>query len=240
MHVLLTGHTGGLGQCLAPRLLSFGCTLSLISRTPSSRPNPFPSSTFVAEADLSIPSLCHSAIEKAASHNGPLSAVICTVGSGTSASPGTETYADWLDSLHLNLFTATNVVESLRSLNLLQDISIVLVSSICGQQVIPQAPITYSCSKAALDMYVRTASLPLALSNCRINSVAPGNLLHDRSVWQRISDSAPDKLVTALSNVSLQRLVTPDEVASLIQYLISPEASAITGCIFPVDCGQLR
>ena len=62
---------------------------------------------------------------------------------------------------------------------------IVCVSSICGLEVIPGAPLTYSAAKAALNAYIRGVAVPLGADGVRINGIAPGNILFKGSVWER-------------------------------------------------------
>ena len=85
-----------------------------------------------------------------------------------------------------NLMTTVNTVSSCEKfLSLSSMPSIVCISSICGSIVIPDAPIGYSCSKAALNMYIRCKAIQLSQMNIRINAVEPGNIMFEGSVWER-------------------------------------------------------
>ena len=118
---------------------------------------------------------------------------------------------------------------------------IVCVSSICGLEVVPGAPVTYSSAKAALHAYVRGISRPLGKMGVRINAVAPGNILFDGSVWSRkLAEDAGAVRNMLEYDVSLARLGTPRDVAELVAYLASPRASFATGGVWTLDGGQVH
>jgi NAD(P)-dependent dehydrogenase (short-subunit alcohol dehydrogenase family) len=101
--------------------------------------------------------------------------------------------------------------------------SIVCISSICGNEVVPGVLVTYSAAKAALNSYVRGIARPLGKQGIRINAIAPGNILFDGSVWSRNlaeDESAVKKMLER--DVALNQLGTPMNVAELAAYLVSP------------------
>jgi 3-oxoacyl-[acyl-carrier protein] reductase len=172
---------------------------------------------------------------------GRLDIVVCNVGSGRSVPPGTETVDEWQRSLALNLWSTTNIVEASREALAATRGAIVCISSICGLEVIPGAPVTYSVAKAALNAYVRGISRPLGLQGVRINAVAPGNILFDGSVWSRkLSEDASAVEQMLANEVALRSLGTPSDVASLVAYLTSPRSNFATGGVWTVDGGQVR
>ena len=192
-------------------------------------------------ADVSVPEQANLLIKKVIKKYGCLDALVCNVGSGQSVMPGEETFEEWQRVFALNLWSATNTVEaSIDELTKSRG-SIVCTSSICGLEVIPGAPVTYSAAKAALHAYVRGIARPLGKKNIRINAVSPGNILFEGSVWERkLSENAEAVSKKCASDVSLGKLGQPDDVANLTAYLISPISSFITGAIMTVDGGQVR
>ena len=119
--------------------------------------------------------------------------------------------------------------------------SIVCISSICGQELVPDAPLTYSAAKAALNVYVRGIARPLGKAQVRINAIAPGNILFPGSVWQRRLNEDPVVVGKMLGrDVALAKLGTPQDVANLALFLASSRASFCTGSIFVADGGQVH
>ena len=88
---------------------------------------------------------------------------------------------------------------------------------------------------------MRNAARPLGRKGVRINSIAPGNILFPGSVWdrkRREDTAAVDAML--VRDVSLGRLGSPEDVARIATYLISPLAGFITGATYVVDGGQTR
>ena len=180
-------------------------------------------------------------VDEAKNILGDIDVIVCNVGSGKSAKPGKETFHDWRESISINLFSATNVIQAATPHLKLTEGAIVCVSSICGDEVVNGAPVTYSAAKAALNAYIRGVSLPLALDKIRINGVAPGNILFQGSSWEEkiLNDpKAVDKMLATY--VPLATFGTPYDVANLVLWLASPLAKFVTGAIYTTDGGQSR
>jgi L-xylulose reductase len=94
--------------------------------------------------------------------------------------------------------------------------------------------ISYGSSKAALDNITRVAALELGKHNIRVNGVNPTVVMTDMSAsyWGR-----PDVGPPFLEQMPLGRWAIEDEVAAPICFLLSDDASMITGVSLPVDGG---
>jgi L-xylulose reductase len=111
--------------------------------------------------------------------------------------------------------------------------SIVNVSSQASLVALP-GHISYGSSKAALDNITRVAALELGKHNIRVNAVNPTVVMTDMSAsyWAR-----PDVGPAYLEQMPLGRWATEDEVAAPICFLLSDDASMITGVSLPIDGG---
>jgi L-xylulose reductase len=111
--------------------------------------------------------------------------------------------------------------------------SIVNVSSQASLVALP-GHISYGSSKAALDNITRVAALELGKHNIRVNSVNPTVVMTDMSAfyWGR-----PDVGPPFLEQMPLGRWATEDEIAAPICFLLSEDASMITGVALPIDGG---
>jgi glucose 1-dehydrogenase len=93
----------------------------------------------------------------------------------------------------------------------------------------------YCASKGGLEMLMKTMALELAPKNIRVVNVAPGAIATPiNSSW--LSD--PAKVRKELKKIPLHRIGTPEEVAGAVLYLVSDEASFVTGTTLYIDGGR--
>jgi len=240
---LVTGSSRGIGRAIAALLHAEGCLVVLNGRTPSdlaAAAAELPSAVMVV-GDVTKPGDAKRVVTEATASFGRLDVLICNVGSGRSVPPGAETYEEWQRVFAYNLWSTTNTVEAARNELAASRGAIVCVSSICGLEVVPGAPVTYSAAKAALHAYVRGMARPLGKQGIRINAVAPGNILFDGSVWSRKLQENVEGVNAMLErDVALARLGTPRDVADLVGFLASPRASYATGGVWGLDGGQVH
>ena len=240
---LVTGSTRGIGRAIAQILHAEGCCVALNGRSAAEVLSVADELTqaVAVVGDVTKPEEACRIVKEATEKIGGLDILICNVGSGSSVPPGEEIYEEWQRMFALNLWSTTNIVEAARNTLVASKGARVCISSICGLEVVPGAPVTYSAAKAALHAYVRGIARPLGKQGVRINAVALGNVLFEGSVWSRkLQENA--KSVQAMLNrdVSLSRLGTPQDVAELVAYLASPRSKFANGAIWTLDGGQVH
>jgi NAD(P)-dependent dehydrogenase (short-subunit alcohol dehydrogenase family) len=240
---LITGSSRGIGLAIATTLHAEGCRVVLNARNEvdlASAIASLPGSVAVA-GDMTDTVSAQSVVNHAVAQVGQLDILVCNVGGGRSVPPGQESAAEWQRVFALNLWSATNTVEAAREALAVSRGSVVCISSICGLEVVPGAPVTYSAAKAALHAYVRGIARPLGQEGIRINAVAPGNILFEGSVWSRkLAEDTQAVQGMLVANVALSKLGTPQDVAQLVAYLASPVSGFATGSVWTLDGGQVR
>ncbi|MBL8669970.1 MAG: SDR family oxidoreductase [Alphaproteobacteria bacterium] len=113
--------------------------------------------------------------------------------------------------------------------------AIITIASIAGMRSMPLH--AYAPAKAAVISITESLAAEWGRSGVRINAVSPG-FTRTPALQQAIDKGERDP--TALEqNAALGRLVEPLEIAKVVAFLASDEASAMTGANVPVDCGWL-
>jgi NAD(P)-dependent dehydrogenase (short-subunit alcohol dehydrogenase family) len=241
-NVLITGSSRGIGLEIAKHFAEENCNIVLNGRAESGQDalGSIPFSHYVS-GDVSTEQGAKKVVSEAVKILGSLDVVVCNVGSGTSVKPGQETLAEWQQSFSVNLFSTTCTVEAAKSYLEQSSGVVICISSICGCEIIPGAPVTYSVAKAALNAYIRGISRPLGDQGVRICGIAPGNVLFDGSVWDRkMADDSEAVSEMLEQNVALKTLGYPEQIASLATFLASSKSNFTTGCVLIVDGGQTR
>lgn len=96
---------------------------------------------------------------------------------------------------------------------------------------------TYCCSKGGMRMLMRDLAVELGPLGITCNNVAPGAII--TPINKSLLDDKP-KLNALLKNIPLNRLGEPKDVASMVSFLASDEASYVNGSTFVVDGGLMR
>ena len=118
--------------------------------------------------------------------------------------------------------------------------SILFTASGLGLRPSRQSP-AYSASKAGLLMLARSLAVALASDGIRVNAVCPGPIA-TTPLWQGVLARNPEIVPEDYAKMNMEvrpikRLGTPEEMAQAALFLVSPEASYITGVALPVDGG---
>jgi len=143
--------------------------------------------------------------------------------------------ATWAQVLNVNL---TGVFRMMRAV-LPQMIkqgkgAIINISSIASLVGLPTLP-AYAASKGAIDAMTRALAVDYAKEGIRCNVVNPG--LIDTPMAAPLMNN-PEQLNTILSHYPIRRAGKPEEVANMVLYLVSDEATWVTGGTFPIDGGM--
>ncbi|HEY1807653.1 MAG TPA: glucose 1-dehydrogenase [Acidobacteriaceae bacterium] len=96
---------------------------------------------------------------------------------------------------------------------------------------------TYCCSKGGLRMLMRDLTVELGPLGITVNNIAPGAVA--TPINKALLADKP-KLNALLKNIPLGRLGTPEDVAGMVAYLASEDASYVTGATFLIDGGLMR
>jgi NAD(P)-dependent dehydrogenase (short-subunit alcohol dehydrogenase family) len=144
-----------------------------------------------------------------------------------------ESYADTFDTNVLGVLLSMK--HELRVMLPQGSGSIVNVSSAYGSVGAPGASV-YVASKHAVEGLTKSAALEVAETGVRVNVVAPGTT--DTGMLTRFTNTDENK-AALVSTVPVKRLARPEEIAHVIVFVASANASYMTGASIPVDGGML-
>jgi 3-oxoacyl-[acyl-carrier protein] reductase len=231
---LVTGATRGLGRAIAERLLEEGGIVYGVGRSEDlgaeleSRSRRF---RFLA-ADVSSSDQMRDVVDRILGVEGKLDHLVCNAGITQDQLLLRMSDAQWDNVLSVNLTGAFyGIRAALRPLMKSAHGSIVAISSLVGQTG-NAGQANYAASKAGLIALCQSAAKEVARKRVRVNVVAPG------LIDSEMTASLPADLRTAyVDRIPLQRAGTAEEVASAVCFLLSTEASYITGQVLAVNGG---
>jgi 3-oxoacyl-[acyl-carrier protein] reductase len=134
-------------------------------------------------------------------------------------------------AMQVNFFAFTRIARAVvRPMIRARSGRIVAIGSVIGQ-LASQGNAAYGATKAALLAYVRTLATESARRGVTVNYLAPGfvdtEMLAPFAAWRGTTES----------RIPAGRFARPEEVASVVAFLVSPEAGYINGAYIPVDGG---
>src|SRR4030088_836676 len=168
---------------------------------------------------------------------GRLDAAVNTAGTEGQLGPVTEQSADlYAATFDTNVLgTLLSMKHELRVMEPQGSGSIINISSTYGHLGARGAAV-YSASKHAVEGLTKSAALEVAGSGVRVNVVAPGTT--DTGMLTRFTNTDENK-AALVSTVPFKRLAKPEEIAHVIAFVASANASYMTGASIPVDGGMI-
>ena len=141
----------------------------------------------------------------------------------------------WRQTLDVNLTGAFHTVKhGVRELLDGHGGSVVCVGSPAGTYGIARGLSAYSASKAGMQGLVRVLAADLADQGVRVNGVLPGITVTPMNRWWTEDPAATAEVVGA---VPMGRPAQPHEIAAVVAFLASDDASYVTGALWSVDGG---
>lgn len=245
---LVTGGTKGIGKAIADKLSHAGATVVVTARK---QPEGNSGVHYFISADHSKAGSAEFISKEIIEKYGKLDIIINNAGANLTPGGGYNSLSDedWDNELQLNLMSAVRINKALLPLMIANKSGVIInISMNPAIQPIWEMTMAYSAAKAAMNAYSKALASELGNKGIRVNTVSPG-LVKTPQMHQSMEDmsrslnitieEATQSVMRKLGGVPLGRPAEPEEIGDLVRFLVSDEASYITGAIYQIDGGSL-
>jgi 3-oxoacyl-[acyl-carrier protein] reductase len=237
---LVAGGSRGIGLAIARSFADAGADVAICARTAASLESAQAAlaasgrRVSARRCDLAQAEEVRNWVEAAAQDLGGIDILV----NNASGFGRSDDEAGWSASIQIDLMATVRACHAaLPHLERSQGASIVHISSIAGFGASVRTP-PYGAVKAALIEYTQTQALTLARKGIRVNCIAPGSIHFEGGTWDNARKNNPQLYERTLRSIPSGRYGTPEEVAQVATFLVSDQASWITGQTIAVDGGQ--
>ena len=242
----VTGATSGIGQACALAFGRAGANVVCVGRNEDAlagvarRIREAGAEPLTIQADLSLEQETERAIAHAVQTFGGVDVLVNAAGHISSGTIENTSLQAWDDMMNVNVRAAFQLIQKALPSLIERRGNVVNVSSVTGLRAFPGV-LAYCVSKAALDQLTRCASLELAARGVRVNAVNPGVVVTEIHKRGGMSEEAYAAFLEHSKQTHpLGRTGRPEEIADLVLFLASEQASWITGATYSIDGGRAQ
>lgn len=241
---IVTGASRGVGKAIAHALAAEGCRLSIVARghkaleETAGELSSSGAETLAIVADLMVAQDINRIVQSTMDRYGRIDILVHNAGGAKGQNIFDTSDEDWEEALTLNVLALARLAKLVAPVMSQQgEGRIITISSIFGRE--SGGRTAYNALKAALISLTKSLARQFAPNNILVNSVAPGSLLFPGSSWDRRLQADPERIAAFVkSDLPLGRFGKPEEVAAMVTFLASRQASLVSGACIQVDGAQ--
>ena len=238
---LVTGASSGLGAETAKRLAAEGAKVFGIARNQDAllviqeQVRSVGGEMAVAVADVGVYDQCLEAVANCIEQYGQLNCLVNVAGSHHFHHTAEITESEWQQDLAVNLSGPFFLCQAALPHLLAKAGNIVNVASIAGLEGQPYSA-SYCAAKHGLIGFSKSLALEYTKQNLRVNVVCPGGMATPQIDNIQIPEDVDFELL--MRSAALRGMMDAGEVAAVIAFLASDDASAVHGAVYTVDRGK--
>lgn len=149
--------------------------------------------------------------------------------------------SDWEASIRVDLMAGVHAAEHVMPwMKEAGGGSIIFVASTSGLEADPGPSFGYTAAKAGLIAHAKKLAVMHGSEGIRANAIAPGSIDFPGGIWAKVKEHQPDFYESVRAGIPWGRFGTPEEVADVAVFLVSPRAAWVAGECLSVDGAQHR
>jgi 3-oxoacyl-[acyl-carrier protein] reductase len=237
-HILITGATRGIGRAIAFSAADEGANISFCARDAvavtamAAELESKNIRAFGRALDVADEPALTQFINDAATHFGGLDGVVANA---SALVEGSSREAFEL-AFNVDLMHTRCAAETARPhLEKSKQGAFVAISSISGSEAYGYGSVAYGTMKAAMFFYVKSYARKVAKHGIRANLVSPGTTFFEGGFWDKIKKNDPASFADNIAFNPMGRMATPEEIADVAVFLLSPRAGFVSGEAVTVD-----
>jgi 3-oxoacyl-[acyl-carrier protein] reductase len=234
---LVTGGSRGIGAAIAKRLASDGASVAITytkgadaAASVVKEIERAGGKALAIQADAADPKAVNAAVEKTVATLGRLDVLVNNAGTAI-PKKFEETTLEELDRVIDINFRGVLLATQAALKHMNKGGRIIMIGSCVGERMMTPGLVPYSATKGAVKMFTQGLSREVGDRAITVNNIQPGPIDTD------LNPAAGDWAAPQKANTALNRYGTVGEVAALVAFVASPEASYITGANLTVDGG---
>lgn len=242
-NILITGGSKGIGKVIAEVLLEEGANVSIAARDLAvlkKTNEDLGGNVTIFQADVTKADQREKLMQDFIKEKGSIDVLINNAG-GSNGGLAAETPMElFYEAMELNYFSAVHLSKlAAGEMKQSRSGSIINITSVFGRE--SGGKVTYNNAKAALISFTKSFADEMIPFGIRVNSVAPGSILHDTGNWKRRLEEDPVGIMQFVENeIPAGRFGTSEEIANVVAFLASEKAFWIVGASINVDGGQSK